>query len=623
MSLSQSSLSKPNVASAMPHIQVAGEACPLCDQPIPRDRFEEVKARIETRQAANDSALAKRLNDQFAQQMADAREQERNLASERLESSVTQARREERALAETATNQRLADATRASKEAEAAMQLRIEEVERANTAAEQLHNALKAQLEQVRLDNETAIQRVREEADANAVLIRAESQSQAKIDAQERVAELERQHVESTGALRTRVDAAEAAKADAQSSLAALQARLEQTRDDHDAELEKIRRQSEANATVIREEANRNARAEVAKELAALESARQESVTAYEGRIQEAENAKAVAEAANGQLKADLEQARADTDTQVANAQREATMVVEAAARAKIDDAEAKARAAEEQNRLLREAHGAELEQRVREVRESMERAQTDAVNAEKSAAFEKERKLSDKVEGLQRALDNKTAEDLGEGAEIDLFEVLKHQFEGDRIERINKGQPGADIRHVVIHNGKECGRLIYDSKNHNAWRNEFVTKLSADQMADKADHAILATRKFPKGARHLHVQDGVILASPPRIAALTVIIREHVIATHTLRLSAEARTQKTAELYALITSGRFRDTLKRIDTNADKLFDLQEKEKRAHETMWENQGKLIRAMQKVHAEVTTEIELIVGTADVLETGSE
>lgn len=120
-----------------------------------------------------------------------------------------------------------------------------------------------------------------------------------------------------------------------------------------------------------------------------------------------------------------------------------------------------------------------------------------------------------------------------------------------------------------------------------------------------------------------MHVQDGVILASPARIGVLTVIIREHIIATHTLRLSAEARTRKTAELYALITSGRFRDILRRIDTGADKLLELQVKEKRAHETMWENQGKLIRAMQKVHAEVTNEIELIVGTADVLETGSE
>ena len=163
----------------------------------------------------------------------------------------------------------------------------------------------------------------------------------------------------------------------------------------------------------------------------------------------------------------------------------------------------------------MKDAHEAEIVQRLNEQREVLEKAQSDAVNAQKSTSFQKELKLQEKVDQLQRALDNKTAEELGEGAEIDLFELLKGEFEGDKIERINKGQPGADILHTVIHNGKECGSIIYDSKNHNAWRSEFVTKLAADQMAAKADHAVLSTRKFPAGQRHLHVHDRVILAAP------------------------------------------------------------------------------------------------------------
>jgi len=93
--------------------------------------------------------------------------------------------------------------------------------------------------------------------------------------------------------------------------------------------------------------------------------------------------------------------------------------------------------------------------------------------------------KLSAKVEELQRTLDKKTAEELGEGAELDLYEVLKAEFEGDRIERVNKGAPGADI-FTLLFIRQECGKIIYDSKNHNAWRNDFVTKLAADQMAAK-----------------------------------------------------------------------------------------------------------------------------------------
>ena len=76
-----------------------------------------------------------------------------------------------------------------------------------------------------------------------------------------------------------------------------------------------------------------------------------------------------------------------------------------------------------------------------------MEKAKDDAVNVEKAKAFEETQKLSNKVDELQRALDKKTDEELGEGAEIDLFEALKKEFPDDRIERIAKGSPGADVR--------------------------------------------------------------------------------------------------------------------------------------------------------------------------------
>ena len=286
-------------------------------------------------------------------------------------------------------------------------------------------------------------------------------------------------------------------------------------------------------------------------------------------------------------------------------------------------EAEAKAAAAEEQARTLVASHEEQLAQRLVEQREALERAHAEALNVEKSAVFEEKLKLANKVEELQRALDKKTAEELGEGAEIDLFEALKSEFEGDRIERVNRGQPGADILHSVIHNGKECGKIIYDSKNHNAWRNDFVTKLSADQMAAKAEHAILSTRKFPAGARHLHVQDGIVLASPARVVALVTIVRQHLIQTQTLRLSNEERTQKTAELYSFITSERCADLFTRIDTHAQDMLDLQVKEKKAHDAHWKREGELLRSVQKVRAEICTEIGAIIGTVEAVEKPNE
>ena len=278
-------------------------------------------------------------------------------------------------------------------------------------------------------------------------------------------------------------------------------------------------------------------------------------------------------------------------------------------------EADAKVLAAELRERALRESHDARLAQRLQEQREALEQAKTDAVNAAKSAAYEEKLKLSSKVEDLQRAIDKKTAEELGDGAEVDLFEALKAEFAGDRIERINRGQPGADILHVVIHNGKECGTIIYDSKNHNAWRNEFVTQLGANQLAAKAEHAILSTRKFPSGMRHLHVQDGVMVVTPSRAVVLVQIVRQHMVKTSALRLSNEARSQKTDTLYRFITSERCGDLFCHIDSHAEDLLELQAKEMRAHEATWKRQGELIRSVQKARGELCNEIEIIIGTA--------
>jgi hypothetical protein len=195
------------------------------------------------------------------------------------------------------------------------------------------------------------------------------------------------------------------------------------------------------------------------------------------------------------------------------------------------------------------------------------------------------------------------------------LYDSLRAEFTDDRIERIAKGTAGAGISQIVIYNGQECGGLIFDSKNHNAWRNEFVTKLGVDKLAAKADVAILCTRKFPEGKRHLYVQDGVIVVDPARAVTVVEIVRQHLIQVHSLRLSKEERAQKTAALYHFITSQPCADLLDRIDNNAEDLLELQVKEQRAHELTWRKQGELIRAVQKARADLCNHIETIIGTA--------
>jgi hypothetical protein len=363
------------------------------------------------------------------------------------------------------------------------------------------------------------------------------------------------------------------------------------------------------------------------------ETIRREATASMQASIDQANTAKAIAERAAAASLAQIEEVKRTNEQQLEvmrgeyaaredAARKQAAESATAAAQARLAElqqaqaaAESKALAAEHQLQGLQAAHDQTMVARLQEQREAFEKAQQEAVNAEKKVAFDDKMKLSTKVEELQRALDKKTAEERGEGAEIDLYETLRSEFPADRIDRVGKGQPGADIIHVVVHNGRDCGAIIYDSKNHNAWRNEFVSKLASDQMAAKAEHAILATRTFPSDARQLHIKDGVVIANPSRVAALVQIIRQQLIRMSTLRLSNEAKEQKTEDLYRFITSERCADLFSRIDTHADDLLELQEKEQRAHTQTWKRQGELIRNVQKVSAELTNEIDIIIGVS--------
>ena len=565
MSASQSSLLESGSTSASaPHFHAIDEACPLCEQPIPHKQFEEIKERIRTREHELSANITARLHEQFAIEKTEALERVQQDAAAALSQEqeagaarTALAREEVNRAAQFAAQEQLATVNRANQEAQAEMLARIEQAEVSRNTAEQAGTALQAQLEQVLRDSDASIQKIKQDAIANEAVSRADARHLAELAVQDKLADMERVRQAAETALQVRIQHSDAEKLAAVEICNSLQDQLNQMRHDNETAIDKIKLDAAARETIVRQEAQTSVAA------------------AMQNQIAEARQAQS--------------------------------------------DAEMKAASAEQQSRALQEAYEVQLNQRLQEQREALEQAQTVAVNAEKSAAFEEKQKLSLKLEDLQRALDKKTAEELGEGAEIDLYELLKGEFEKDRIERIHKGLPGADIRHVVIHNGKECGTIIYDSKNHNAWRNEFVTKLATDQMAAKAEHAILATRKFPAGARQLHVQDGVILVSPARAIALVQVVRQHLIQNYTLRLSNEARTQKTAMLYCFITSERCMDLFSRIDSHAEDLLELQIKEKKAHEATWKRQGELARSVQKVRAELCNEIDTIIGTAQSYE----
>lgn len=263
-----------------------------------------------------------------------------------------------------------------------------------------------------------------------------------------------------------------------------------------------------------------------------------------------------------------------------------------------------------------KEAVAAALAPALAEQRKALEESREQAVNQARAEEFKTIERLRKHATQLQRQLDQKTSNELGEGAEIDLYNALRTAFEDDRFRRIKKGEPGADVLHEVVHNNQVVGSILYDSKNRRAWQNRFVEKLKTDQLAGNADHAILSSSVFPSGKRQLVVQDGVIVANPARVVDLVRLLREHMVRTHRLRLSAEERDDKTRALYDFIVSERGSQLIGRFDSLAEDLLGIEVSEQKAHARVWRQRGLLLKKVQKAHSDLTSEIDRIVAGDD-------
>lgn len=286
--------------------------------------------------------------------------------------------------------------------------------------------------------------------------------------------------------------------------------------------------------------------------------------------------------------------------------QSEANLKLEAAEREKLAAIAQLTKSKEEQEAVVAE--------RAAELRSAMEKNKAEEINSLKAQHADEARTLNEQIAALQK----RVAAEEGEGADVKLLDALKTRFPGDEFKPIGKSS-GADLIHVIKNNGKVCGKIVYDTRNRNAWNPSFAVKLRDDMVSEKADHALLTTSKFPAGTQQVHLCEGVIACNPARAIAIAEILRVEIIRGYGQRVSAEDRETKSAKLYAFIVSDEFGKLLGSVAGNDEKLLKLDEDEKRAHDAMWKKRGSLLKASQQLHAKLRDRVDGIIGTSDTVE----
>jgi len=314
--------------------------------------------------------------------------------------------------------------------------------------------------------------------------------------------------------------------------------------------------------------------------------------------------------------------AKEEAEKLVAKAASERNLALEKLKQSEAREASIRKQAQEQADRKLTAMlEEAEL-QRQKELNQQrliLEKAKDQDLLKQQAEFNRKSEALQKKMLEMERQLQRKTPNEIGEGAEIDVFEVLRETFPADQVTRTPKGQPGADILQEVMHKGESCGRIILDSKNRQAWQNAYITKLRQDQTEAKAEQAILATTVFPSGKKELCVESDVIVVNPARVVYIVGLLRQAMVTMHIRGLSIKERTGKMNQVYKFITSEAYTQRVREATKLTGDILELDVHEKNAHDNVWRKRGALARRLHSVLREVDTEISAIVES----EVGSE
>ena len=203
---------------------------------------------------------------------------------------------------------------------------------------------------------------------------------------------------------------------------------------------------------------------------------------------------------------------------------------------------------------------------------------------------LEEQRKLA---EEMKRRAEQSSMQRQGEVQELLLEQILKENFPFDLIEEVGKGVEGADCIQVVRnHAGKECGKIIYESKRTKGWNNAWIEKLKNDKRNRGVDVAILVTHAFPKDMERFGEKDGIWICTFNEVGSVAYLLRKGIIQIQEVQKSQENKGEKMQMLYDYLTGIEFRGQIEAIAEGFMTIKNGISKERMQMEKIWKEREK-------------------------------
>ena len=292
----------------------------------------------------------------------------------------------------------------------------------------------------------------------------------------------------------------------------------------------------------------------------------------------------------------------------------------------------------EEKNQKLKEFQQQELELRkqqrkLQEEKEAFELETARTLDEERKKITEdagrkaveqqqlKMREKDDQLEAMKKQIDELkrkaevgSQEAQGEALEQELQEYLERTFPYDRFQEVKKGIRGADILQIV-HNqtGKECGKILWESKNTKEFQKSWIEKLKKDQQEAGVNIAVIMSIALPKEIDGFGQYDGIWLTDYRSVIGLATALRQGLIEVTKQKLITTGQDSIKDILYQYITGQEFTMHIRAVVEAFQRMNEELGKEKRAMTKIWNSREKQIATVIENVAGIHGSIEGLVG----------
>ncbi len=229
----------------------------------------------------------------------------------------------------------------------------------------------------------------------------------------------------------------------------------------------------------------------------------------------------------------------------------------------------------------------------------------------------ELEKQLEDNkklVDEMKRKAEQGSMQLQGEVQEQALEELLATSFPFDIITEVGKGIRGADcIQTVRNHIGKECGKIIYESKRTEAFAADWIDKLKKDMLAQAADIAVIVTKTMPKDLQQFGEKNGVYICTFSEARSLAQVLRNAILKISESRSSQENKGEKMVAMYHYLTSHEFMGNMNAMREGFRTLRNMMQKEREDFEKNFKKKEKQIEMIIENSLHISGSVEGIAG----------